>query len=40
MLSKSIESVQREFGRKFGDDRQRGAAQFKKNNRSVGVSVA
>ena len=40
MLSKSIVSVQREFRRKFGDDRQSGAAQFEKNNRSVGASVA
>ena len=30
MLSKSIESVQREFGRKFGDGRQRGAAPSRK----------
>jgi hypothetical protein len=40
VLSKSIVSVQREFRRKFGDDRQRGAAPSKKNNRSVGASVA
>ena len=30
VLSKSIVSVQREFRRKFGDDRQRGAAPSRK----------
>ena len=30
MLSKSIVSVQREFRRNFGDDRQRGAAPSRK----------
>jgi len=30
VLSKSIVSVQREFHRKFGDDRQRGAARSRK----------
>ena len=30
MLSKSIVFVQREFRRKFGDDRQRGAAPSRK----------
>ena len=30
VLSKSIVSVQREFRRKFGDDRQRGAARSRK----------
>jgi hypothetical protein len=36
LLSKSIVSVQREFRRKFGDDRQHGAAPSRKNCRSVG----